>query len=320
MARRQGRHPPARRLRRPAAVLGRLALTRTLREQPPGFPIFAADRAAALDALEQASRGMDEVDFGADRKTLRILVTGFDPFLLDRNLDQSNPSGVNALLLDGEEIEFDGRRARIETAMFPVRYADFDAGMVERLLSPWMRGKNGKPQVDLVATVSMGRTGFDLERFPGRRRSTEARVPDNLNVPSGASRDDPRPPLLDGRPIDGPEFVEFSLPAAAMLAVQAPYRVNDNRQVTVVPDTQLSADSLAALRGKIAVEGSGGGYLSNEISYRSVRLRDALGVARLPVGHIHTPAIKAFEPDKTARIVDQLRALLGAAAATLPQR
>lgn len=309
----------------------RLVLTRAVRDTQPAFPIFAADRQAVIDTLEQASRGMQDIAFDPDRHTKRILVTGFDPFLLDRHLDQSNPSGVNALLLDGEEIAWQGGRARIEAAIFPVRYADFDAGMVERFLTPWFGGAatepkdwlaatrqangngialNGKarPEIDMLVTVSMGRDQFDLERFPGRRRSASA--PDNLNVLTGASFSNPLIPQLNQQPLLGDEFVEFSLPARAMMQVQTPFAVRDNRWVRVAPNTRFSAGGLAALHGKTAVEGGGGGYLSNEISYRAVRLRDAMGLSRLPVGHLHTPAIAAFEPDKVRAITTQIRAIL----------
>ncbi|WP_269532372.1 hypothetical protein [Chitinimonas sp. BJYL2] len=317
----------------------RLAMAQTLREQKPAFPVFAADREAIIAAFEQASRGMDEISYPARSAMRRILITGFDPFLLDRRLNQSNPSGVTALLLDGEEIDIDGQRARIEAAIFPVRYADFDAGMVETFLMPWLAGPQAvpenwleaarlhaqggvvagqaKPQIDLLATISMGRKDFDLERYPGRRRSAD--VVDNLNALPGASRLSPKPPLLNGKPISGPEFVEFSLPVAAMQRAQGPYAIHDNRWVRVVPDTRFAAGGLATLKGKTAVEGGGGGYLSNEIAYRSARLRDALGI-QLPLGHIHTPAIAAYEPDKTTAIAAQIREMLRQAIPTLAAR
>lgn len=284
----------------------RLALSRIVRDEAPGFAIDAAGRAAALAALEAGSRGRDQIAFAPGVR--RILLTGFDPFLLDRNLDQSNPSGVTALWLDGQIVEAGGIRAQIETALFPVRYADFDQGVVEDFLRPWMR------QTQMVMTVSMGRRDFDLERYPGRRRSAE--FPDNLNAMEGGSRRDPIVPRLGERPLDGPEFVEFSLPVAALSQVQSPYLVHDNRWVRIAPDRRMAAGGYGTLFGKIAVEGSGGGYLSNEISYRSVRLRDRLGLT-LPVGHLHTPAIRAFEPDKTRAIVEQIEAMLRASLPTL---
>jgi hypothetical protein len=320
----------------------RLTMTRTMHDTHPAFPIFDADRAEALDAMEQASRGMDDVAYPATHDTLRVLITGFDPFLLDRHIDQSNPSGVNALLLDGSEFDVvdakgGAKHVHIETAIVPVRKADFDAGIVERLLMPWMAGEapaqadwleaararlsnalpaKATPRVDLVITVSMGRSDFDLERFPGRRRSATA--PDNVNAYTGGSRTEPVLPPLNGKPLDGAEFLEFSLPVHAMLTVQTPYAVHDNRWVRIAPDTRFAAGGLASLWGKTAVEGGGGGYYSNEISYRSLRLRNALGLSGLPVGHIHTPAIPAFDKAALADITLQLHALIAAAAAASP--
>jgi pyrrolidone-carboxylate peptidase len=66
---------------------------------------------------------------------------------------------------------------------------------------------------------------------------------------------------------------------------------------------------LSQLNGHIAVSGSGGGYLSNEISYRSIRLRDQLN-SNIPTGHIHTPRIQQFEPEIEEKIVKQIRTML----------
>ena len=69
--------------------------------------------------------------------------------------------------------------------------------------------------------------------------------------------------------------------------------------------------------------GSGGGYLSNEVMYRTLRLRSELG-AEIPVGHLHVPLLKeptglsdsAFVAQRDA-IVSRVRYLLRAALATL---
>ena len=42
------------------------------------------------------------------------------------------------------------------------------------------------------------------------------------------------------------------------------------------------------------MSGSGGGYLSNEIAYRSLLLGQRLGVG-FPIGHIHTPAVRGHD-------------------------
>ena len=48
--------------------------------------------------------------------------------------------------------------------------------------------------------------------------------------------------------------------------------VRDNQEVTTLERGTLTAESLASLADQIAVRGSGGGYLSNEIAYRALNV------------------------------------------------
>jgi len=251
--------------------------------------------------LELLSRGQKDIAF--EQKTNRnILITGFDPFFLDRHIDQSNPSGAAALAFDNLIIHNQSQSVEIESLIFPVRFEDFDKGMVEQLLTPYIRDK----QIDMVITISMGRDDFDLERFPGLRRS--AKAPDNLNVLTGADAVNPLVPELDGKPLKGAEFLEFSLPAKVMLSAEGNFRVNDNHKVKTL-EKSFSPTSLSELSDQISVSGSGGGYLSNEISYRSLLIRDVY-YPDLPAGHIHTPRFKGFNPDKTENIIKQIKAMI----------
>ncbi|WP_115720452.1 pyroglutamyl-peptidase I [Gallaecimonas mangrovi] len=257
--------------------------------------------------FERVSRGIEDVHFKPGMK--HILLTGFDPFFLDRHVDQSNPSGLAALMLDGKIIEKDGVKAQIETVLVPVRFADFDQGLIEQILLPYYT----KHSADMVITVSMGRSDFDLERFPGKRRSAEA--PDNENVLTGATATVPKLPLLYGQPISGPEFVASTLPFDALMDGDGPYAINDNRKVTTLAGDR-EPQHLFELDGQVSVKGSGGGYLSNEISYRAIRLRDLLK-STIPVGHIHTPRIAAYDKAKEAAIVKQLTSMLTEAVGSL---
>lgn len=284
----------------------RLLASKLMRTTPPSFSISDLQLTALLTLFEQGSRGRTDLEYThkADKK---ILLTGFDPFLLDRNINQSNPSGIAALKLDGQIIRYQGITAEINTVMIPVRYEDFDAGTIEALLAPYYALNN----VDMVVTVSMGRKEFDLERFPGKRRSVTA--PDNLNVLSGGSKEKPIIPKLHDKTLPGEEFVLFSLPAEQMQQAKGSYKVIDNHQVTSISSSlkpeAIKPHTLKQLDGHIAVSGSGGGYLSNEISYRSIRLRDQLN-SNIPTGHIHTPRIEQFEPEIEAKIVKQIVTML----------
>lgn len=288
---------------------GRLMMQNQLLQQRAGFLVADWQKVILHKAIETTSRGLSDVKFDP-ANDINILLTGFDPFFLDKHLDQSNPSGLAALALDGYRFNLDGKRVQIETVMIPVRFKDFDAGLIESLLTPWFRSK----QVQMVITVSMGREDFDLERFPGLNRSAEA--PDNLNVFTYATASEPKAPMFNGRQLMGPEFIEFSLPVAAMASVTGPWKVNDNRQVTSVSKGQFSADSLLELQAEVSVEGSGGGYLSNEISYRSLLLKEQFGLT-IPVGHIHTPRVSGHDPQNEAKMVEQIRAMIEAAARTI---
>ena len=284
-----------------ALYWARLLSSKVIRTTSPKFSITQAQLNTLLTLLEEGSRGRTDLTFSSG-STKKILLTGFDPFLLDRNINQSNPSGVAALLLDGQVINYNGISAEINTVMVPVRYEDFDQGIIESLLAPYYALNN----VDMVVTVSMGRTEFDLEHFPGKRRSVTA--PDNANIVYGGTQTNPVIPKLNGRPLPGNEFVEFSLPVSYMQQAKGPYKVIDNREVTTLEKT-YKAPSYGELKNSIAVNGGGGGYLSNEVSYRSIRLRDALN-SSIPTGHIHTPRIQQFEPETEAKIVKQIKAML----------
>ena len=265
---------------------------------------------SVVEAFDRASRGDADLTFSDDPTALRMLVTGFDPFSLDRNIDQSNPSGVGALRLDGARWTLAGRPVEVEALLFPVRFDAFDAGTVEARLAPLLKSE----ALALLATVSMGRDHFDLERFPGRRRSSEA--PDNAGVLTGASAAKPLVPRLGDGPLEGPEFVEFSLPVAALQGGAGPYEIRDNRRVATLERGTFDAASLTELDGLTAVRGGGGGYLSNEISYRTVRLAQALG-RETAVGHIHTPRLEGFDEETLRAITDQLSAMVKSAAEEL---
>jgi pyrrolidone-carboxylate peptidase len=284
----------------------RLLATKTMRSTSPSFSPSKQQLKNLLALFEHGSRGRMDLEYNqtTDKK---ILLTGFDPFLLDQHINQSNPSGIAALKFDGQVITYKGITAEINTVMIPVRYKDFDEGIIESLLAPYYALNN----VDMIVTVSMGRTNFDLEHFPGKRRSVTA--PDNLNVLSGGTKEKPIISKLHNKPLPGEEFVLISLPIEQMQRAKGSYKVNDNHKITSIgrslkPEAR-EPYSLSQLDGHIAVSGSGGGYLSNEISYRSIRLRDQLN-SNIPTGHIHTPRIEQFEPDTEAKIVEQIRSML----------
>jgi len=295
----------------------RLQLTKSLRQWTPRFPLSAEARAKLVDTLEQSSRGQDSITYPGH--TLRIMVSGFDPFQLDQDIRRSNPSGATALALDGTVIDTPAGKARIETAMFPVLWDPFAAGVVERTFVPVL------PHVDMFTTVSQGRVGrFDVERYNGRWRGG---FPDNDNVSrTGVIPIPPGAPTVT----PAPEFVPTTLPYAAIVAAQTGrFPVFDHTSVTEIPAGQTTpvVSPNGPTPGSVARQGGGGDYLSNEIAYRVTLLRDALGL-RIPGGHVHTPVLEfgagntteltdpTFEANQLD-IINQVRAVLTVAAGTL---
>ena len=254
-------------------------------------------------AFEAASRGITSFAF-SDNADLKVAITGFDPFHLDDHLDQGNPSGLIALQLHGRQIPVGDLVAEIQSILVPVRYRDFDDHLIENFFAPRLA------DLDMVITVSMGRDGFDLERFPGRRRSVT--TPDNENIKAGGT---PEAPIVPDVP-DGPEFVEFSLPVDVMCGVTGDFSVTDNRVITTLEDGEITASSIHQLDNKTAVFGSGGGYLSNEISYRVLRLAQSMNL-NLPIGHIHTPRMQGFDPALLKRVTSQTQDLIFSAIKSL---
>lgn len=265
----------------------RLSMTRDVRTWEPDFGLSDVQRGALIGALERVSRGQTDIRHtagaagaaGAGMK--RILVTGFDPFTLDRDIRISNPSGATALALDGAVIETADGPARVETAMFPVRWQDFADGMVERALRPYLK------QVDLFTTVSQGRVGrFDVERTNGAWRGG---FQDNDNIGRTETI-----PVAD--PASQPQWTTTTLPYREIVAANTGrFPVYDNTSVTEIP----AGGTTAVVRpdgptpGSTARAGGGGDYLSNEIAYRATLLRDRLGLHdSLPGGHVHTPVLQ----------------------------
>ncbi|MFC7989276.1 pyroglutamyl peptidase [Streptomyces pilosus] len=291
----QGRGPAAGDLSRDddrPLYWARLGMTRALRAWDPGFRLDEEQRARLLDELERGSRGQDDTEFPRGKGMKRVLVTGFDPFTLDRDIRISNPSGAVALALDGTVIHTPDGPARIETAVFPVRWRDFTAQAVERAL------RHRLPQADLFTTVSQGRVGrFDIERTNGAWRGGFG---DNENTGRPETV-----PVTD--PASQPQWTSTTLPYAEIVAADTGrFPVYDNTSVTEIPagGTEPVVRPQGPTPGSTARAGGGGDYLSNEIAYRATLLRDRLGLREeLPGGHVHTPVLQ-FGAGNTTAITD----------------
>lgn len=158
----------------------RLSMTAALARWQPAF---AVDRAALRTRFEDASRGLADNAFRTAPGVRRVFISGFDPFGLDAEIRRANPSGSAALQLNGRRVTLaDGSRAEIRAVVLPVRYADFDAGIVERAFAPaWAPDPPGPtsspPSARATPASSPWRTGRGGPGPPTRTPTTRAPSP-----------------------------------------------------------------------------------------------------------------------------------------------
>ncbi len=272
-----------------------------------------------LHALEEASRGLDELGFDADPGVTKVMISGFDPFQLDALLERSNPSGAAALSLSGRVIETDAGPVQIQAVVLPVTWSRFDGGIVEDAYGPQLQAGEAAPQ--MAMTISQGRSGYDVERWASIWRGGAA---DNLNEKiEGEAPDAPGWPQT----VDGAQFIETTLPAEAMLAAgTGPFAVqlNHGHAYSLAegrePFVEIgTSDTTPPPAGAFAVSGGGGDYLSNESMYRVNRLRVGLGLDEVAGGHLHVPVLDYTDlAANRAANVEQTQQLILAAAAALP--
>jgi len=260
-----------------------------------------------IKLFEEKSRNYTDIDFSKAGNKKKVLITGFDPFVLNSgkyswaDINTQNPSGISALNFHGKMIG----NAYIQCAIVPVRYEDFDNGIIENIV------QNNINQFDIMMTMSRNDSNFDIERFACKFRGGFF---DNMNIGNDSEyvkMEYPNLKLGDWNKsrfkqiYSGNEFYETTLPIAKILVGDlAPSKkivffdqtVKDDAGFESkhpnkggVPNTISKIFSSSSVTGKsIEHSGSGGDYLSNEIMYRATRKRDELGMQNIKgVGHIH---------------------------------
>lgn len=268
-----------------------------------------------LSQFEWPSRGLEQSGrIKLPSSGRRALVTGFDPFQLDSVIEKTNPSGMVALWLNAKTLTSTQGNTVISAAIFPVRYKEFDAGLVEKAT------KDDVTSITMLMTVSQGRGFYDVDRFAAKNRgggldnnhqNPASTVPLNLHPPVG-----PNP--------NGPEFIESSLPYERVItSVEATRKLPEpqtgpifsSNAGFIVNQAYVSSGSShpgtndvradetwkklakqplpyvdAKHTGETSIDGSGGNFLSNEIFYRTARVRVKEKEA-LPSGHLHIPLL-----------------------------
>nr|WP_315240601.1 hypothetical protein [uncultured Flavobacterium sp.] len=264
-----------------------------------------------IQIFEEKSRNYTGIDFSKAGGKKKVLITGFDPFVINPNHpevpgenDRQNPSGISVLNFHGKIIG----NAYVQSVIIPVRYEDFDNQIVEKLVEKYIS------YFDYMMTTSKNDENFDLERFASKFRGGFL---DNMNIGYGVkSYDSKRFKQIS----DGKDFYETTLPIQKILT--------GDLDVSILPNKvfydQSYKDDLGnkinhpsennntpinkpiKITGKSTEDsGSGGDYLSNEIMYRSTRKRDELGHNKTKaVGHIHISS--ELNPDKFIDILTKI--------------
>jgi len=149
-----------------------------------------------IEKFELHSRGFDSVDFSSSNPAFtaaysqnsalkKVLLSGYDPFFLHpaktgNNIFQSNPSGCVALALHNKVIYNNSNFpiGIIQSAVFPVRYFDFDKGIVEDFFDQFITDPAKKAHV--IMTMSQGLPFlFEFDRYTTRNRGGGNYLPDN---------------------------------------------------------------------------------------------------------------------------------------------
>lgn len=130
--------------------------------------------------LDYAARGATTIQWDRQGGAVRrVLVAGFDPFaspgMAPAETDW-NPSGSAVMQLDGQTLTVGNEVVAIEGVVYPVSFAQFDRGIVERVVSE--QGGN----VDAIITVSMDGTlqpgtPLQIERYAAGVRNADTLSP-----------------------------------------------------------------------------------------------------------------------------------------------
>nr|WP_315239268.1 hypothetical protein [uncultured Flavobacterium sp.] len=237
-----------------------------------------------IQIFEEKSRNYTGIDFSKAGGKKKVLITGFDPFILNQfdnnylnsvtnpNILQSNPSGVMALALAND----DRLGVYIQTMIVPVRYTDFDrsqdynngqgVGIIEKYIKPFIN------QVDMIITISQaGENDYNIDKFGTATRGGFNDNQDYIRATGSQAL------------ITKDEWIETTLPIEFTNASKVVY----NWEFDNIPNPT----HIKPIQTQKLSSGSGGDYLSNEIFYRVAKLRKDNN-PMLPTGHFHISKIQ----------------------------
>jgi pyrrolidone-carboxylate peptidase len=274
--------------------------------------------------LDERTRGfLPAPDFTGAGANKKVLLIGFDPFFVvpgqaGHNSHQSNPSGVAALFFHNAT-EIPGMF--IQSVILPVRFEDFDSGMIDKLVDPYLTGAGA---VDMILSIGQDTDlRFHVDRFGTRFRS--ATTPDNMGISGKLAvhfeLEATHTSLIRlASNINLPHFLETTLPASLMVpgnvmtvaatGKQIVKTVIFDQRFTPVGGVELGDDNIgtfSAITPAAGVEvekGSGGNYLNNELFYR-IAWRRVQRSTTINTGHLGVPKLQQGTPPDLGALFDQ---------------
>ncbi|WP_299457972.1 hypothetical protein [uncultured Microscilla sp.] len=280
-----------------ALYLARLQMRKTLKQHPLVQSLINKgtlsidDMERCIDLIEKVSRGLHRdtlPNFTTYPNHIPILITGYDPFRsiyrssfrrgwgkyngLDGQYHLSNPSGNIALALHNTELVNGSKKAKILTSIFPVRYDDFNNGIVESYFQRYIDQNHLEHKsyvnfvthpLKIIVTVSYGfvnahktSSRFHLDRFASRHRNPT--LHDNEFKLAGKSY------YLSQKDKDDKEFIENSLGELAVTNDFKPW-LDSTKKFKLAQNYKFAirgADS----SGKIIIDdNSGSNYIGSNL-------------------------------------------------------
>lgn len=251
-----------------------------------------------IHVFEEKSRNYIGIDFSKAGGKKKVLITGFDPFILNQfdnpdfvgNILQSNPSGCVALSLN----EINIGNCYIQTMIVPVRYTDFDGnqdnakgqgeGIIEKYIKPWIN------QVDMIITISQYRPKENVIDMFGTSRRGGFNDNENFIRENGSQAVSTKF-----------EWIQTTLPKTFS---NAPF-VKFNWKF----DNVSHPENTVPKSEQILNEGSGGDYLSNEIFYRVGKMRSEIRPT-LATGHFHIEKLQEAKQDLKVSEIERLLSIV----------
>ena len=250
---------------------------------------------ALLDLLERHSRGLADIYF-EDGSKRPVLLLAYDPWLgFGAELDEEeqpealgNISGRMALRFHGQNLLNHLGRAEMSfrAVILPIRYADFDTGIVEKFLSPLIRDN----KLEAIISMSTDFTSFEhlsIDRFAANIRSGDE---DNDNQRAREGSIIPSAPAFYETRLRYENYPNNPLPSIAGGLILQLAEGYDGKTFNRL-DLRAKIPSSEVFGLSTAIEGSGGRYLSNELFYRIAHLRakEATDMVDIVNGHLHLP-------------------------------